>query len=443
MKKKSNKVLYFSILGVVVIILLIAGKKAGWFGKDMALKVAIEKVQKKDITEIITANGKIEPQMEVKISPEVPGEIIELPVKEGDEVKKGDLLVVIRPDIYISNRNRNEASLNSQKARMAQAEAQLVEKDLNYKRSKQLFDKNTIAKSDFETIEAAWKVAQAEVQAARYAVKSAESSVNESQENLTKTKIYSPISGTVSKLNVEKGEKVVGTNQFAGTDLMIIADLSRMEVKVEVNENDIVNVEKSDTANVEIDAYLKRKFKGQVTEIASSANVSGTSTDQVTNFNVKIFLLQDSYADLLVSDPHRYPFLPGMSATVEIRTETRRGVISVPIQAVTTRSNDGTSKKGANQTEPETETDAAAAKDEKAALKDPEQFEVVFVNRKGLARQVKVKTGIQDNTNIEIIEGLNPDDEIIVAPYGLISKTLKDSTLIEVVKIDDLYKVKK
>jgi len=441
MKKKNNTVLYLVIFSVVIIVLLIVGKNAGWFGKDMALKVATEKVLKKDITEIITANGKIEPQKEVKISPEVPGEIIELPVKEGDEVKQGDLLVVIRPDIYISARNRNEAALNSQKARMAQAEAQLVEKELNYKRSKQLFEKNTIAKSDFETIEAAWKIAQSEVQAARYSIKSAESSLSESQENLTKTKIYSPISGTVSKLNVEQGEKVVGTNQFAGTELMTIADLSKMEVKVQVNENDIVNVEKSDTANVEIDAYLKRKFNGQVTEIASSANVSGTSTDQVTNFNVKIFLLQNSYSDLLVGNSNRYPFLPGMSATVEIKTETRRGVISVPIQAVTTRAIDGTSKKEADVLE--TESDAAKAKDEKVMPKDPEQFEVVFVNRKGFARQVKVKTGIQDNTNIEIIEGLDPEDEIIVAPYGLISKTLKDSTLIEVVKIDDLYKVKK
>ena len=441
MKKKKNTVLYLSILGVVVIAVLLIGKKAGWFGKEMAVKVATEKVVKKDITEIITANGKIEPQKQVKISPEVPGEIIELPVKEGDEVKQGDLLVVIRPDIYISARNRNDAALSSQKARLAQAEAQLVEKELNYKRSKQLFDKNTIAKSDFETIEAAYKVAQSEVQAARFSIKSAESSLSESQENLTKTKIYSPISGTVSKLNVEQGEKVVGTNQFAGTELMTIADLSKMEVKVEVNENDIVNVEKSDTANVEIDAYLKRKFTGQVTEIASSANVSGTSTDQVTNFNVKILLLQDSYKDLLATNPQRYPFLPGMSATVEIRTETRRGVISVPIQAVTTRSSTGASKK--DETKLETEDEAAKSKDEKVTPKDPEQFEVVFVNRKGFARQVKVKTGIQDNTNIEIIEGLTPEDEIIVAPYGLISKTLKDSALIEIVKIDDLYKVKK
>ena len=441
MKKKNNKVLYISILGIVLVILLIAGKKAGWFGKEIALKVAVEKVQKKDITEIITANGKVEPQKVVKISPEVPGEIIELPVKEGDEVKMGDLLVVIRPDIYISDRNRNEAALNSQKARMTQAEAQLIQKELNYKRSKQLFEKNTIAKSDFETVEADYKVAVAEVQAARYSTKSAESSLNQSQENLTKTKIYSPISGTVSKLNVEKGEKVVGTNQFAGTELMSIADLTKMEVKVEVNENDIVNVEKSDTAVIQIDAYMKRKFRGMVTEIASSANVSGTSTDQVTNFNVKILLLEESYKDLLISQLHKYPFLPGMSATVEIRTKTRHNVISIPIQAVTTRANNGNSKKVNN--EPVANVEGTNKSEDKVAMKEPEQFEVVFVNRKNLARQVKVKTGIQDNTNIEIIQGLNSDDEIVVAPYGLVSKTLKDSTTIEVVKIDDLYKVKK
>ena len=441
MKKKNNKVLYISILGIVLVILLITGKKAGWFGKEIALKVAVEKVQKKDITEIITANGKVEPQKVVKISPEVPGEIIELPVKEGDEVKMGDLLVVIRPDIYISDRNRNEAALNSQKARMTQAEAQLIQKELNYKRSKQLFEKNTIAKSDFETVEADYKVAVAEVQAARYSTKSAESSLNQSQENLTKTKIYSPISGTVSKLNVEKGEKVVGTNQFAGTELMSIADLTKMEVKVEVNENDIVNVEKSDTAVIQIDAYMKRKFRGMVTEIASSANVSGTSTDQVTNFNVKILLLEESYKDLLISQLHKYPFLPGMSATVEIRTKTRHNVISIPIQAVTTRANNGNSKKVNN--EPVANVEGTNKSEDKVAMKEPEQFEVVFVNRKNLARQVKVKTGIQDNTNIEIIQGLNSDDEIVVAPYGLVSKTLKDSTTIEVVKIDDLYKVKK
>ena len=441
MKKKKNIARYLIIIGVLAIIILLVGRKVGWFGKEVSVKVAVEKVKKKDITEIITANGKIEPQLQVKISPEVPGEIIELPVKEGDVVNKGDLLVVIKPDIYISAVNRLDASMSTQKARLAQAEAQLVEKELNYARSKKLFESNTIAKSDFDLIEASWKVAQSEVQAAKFSLKSAESGVNEAKENLTKTKIYSPISGTVSKLNVEKGEKVVGTNQFAGTELMTIADLSKMEVKVEVNENDIVKVEKNDTAYIEIDAYLKRKFKGLVNEIASSANVIGTSTDQVTNFNVKILLLRESYNDLLTDNPKRNPFLPGMSATVDIRTETRNGVITVPIQAVTTRTAGGSAKKDVSQLEPETnKTDNA---EEKPLSKEPEQFEVVFVNKQGLARQKRVKTGIQNNTDIEISEGLDPEEEIITAPYGMISKTLKDSMHIEIVKIEDLYKVKK
>jgi HlyD family secretion protein len=440
-KKKKHIARYLIILGLLVIIILLVGKKAGWFGKDVSIKVAVEKVIKRDITEIITANGKIEPQLQVKISPEVPGEIIELPVKEGNVVNKGDLLVVIKPDIYISTVENSEAAMSTQKARLAQAEAQLVEKELEYNRNKKLFASNTIAKSDFELVEASWKVAQSEVQAARFLLKSAESGVSEANENLKKTRIYSPISGTVSKLNVEKGEKVVGTNQFAGTELMTIADLSKMEVKVEVNENDIVKVEKNDTAFVEVDAYMNRKFKGLVTEIASSANVVGTSTDQVTNFNVKILLLPESYNDLLTNNVVRNPFLPGMSATVDIRTETRKDVISVPIQAVTTRAAMGSSKKDISQLEPEAQKSDNTA--ERPGAKEPEQFEVVFVNEMGLARQKRVKTGIQDNTNIEISKGLNPGDEIITAPYGMISKTLKDSMHIEIVKIADLYKVKK
>jgi HlyD family secretion protein len=418
----------------------VVGKKKGWFGKDLTLRVSTEKVEIGNITEMITANGKLKPQMEVKISPEVPGEIIELPVKEGDKVKKGDLLVVIKPDIYQSSLSRIEATLNTQKARLAQAEAQLIEKELNYQRSKQLLEKKTIPKSEFETIEAGWKVALSEVQAARYSVKSAESSVRESAENLTKTKIFSPIDGTVSKLNVEKGEKVVGTNQFAGTELMTVADLATMEVKVEVNENDIVKVQKYDTANIEIDAYLKRKFKGVVTEIASSANVTGTTVDQVTNFNVKILLLAKSYQDLIEKDTIKYPFLPGMSATVEILTDTRKGIISVPIQAVTTRGDDGTIKKTKDQMEKEGATDTSV---KEVTPKEIEQHEVVFVIKNKLAWKKNVKTGIQDNTRIEILEGISAGDEVIVAPYGLISKTLKDSTAVEIVKIEDLYQIKK
>ncbi len=440
MKKKKNRLPWIVGAVILVIIILVTGKKMGWFGKDLTLKVATEKVEVRDITEIITANGKLKPQIEVKISPEVPGEIIELPVKEGNKVKKGDLLVVIKPDIYQSTLSRIEATLNTQKARLAQADAQLIEKELNYQRAKQLLEKKTIPKSEFETVEAAWKVALSEVQAARYSVKSAESSVRESSENLTKTKIFSPIDGTVSKLNVEKGEKVVGTNQFAGTELMTVADLSTMEVKVEVNENDIVKVQKNNTAIIEIDAYLKRKFKGIVTEIASSANVQGTTVDQVTNFNVKILLLSKSYQDLIEKDTIKYPFLPGMSATVEIQTDTRKGIISVPIQAVTTRGDDGTIKKAADQMEKEGVNDTSV---KEVAPKEPEQHEVVFLVRKKLAWKTKVKTGIQDNTRIEILQGLKVGDEVIIAPYGLISKTLKDSTAVEVVKIEDLYQVKK
>jgi len=441
-KKKKNIFRYLIILGVLAVIILLAGKKLGWFGKEVTVKVAVEKAAKKDITEVITANGKIEPQLQVKISPEVPGEIIELPVKEGDVVKRGDLLAVIKPDIYISTVGRMVAAMSTQKARLAQAEAQLVEKELDYRRNKKLYESNTIAKSDFDLVEASWKVAQSEVQAARFSLKSAESSVNEAKENLTKTRIYSPISGTVSKLNVEKGEKVVGTNQFAGTEMMTVADLSKMEVKVEVNENDIVKVENSETAYVEVDAYQGRKFKGLVTEIASSANVTGTtSTDQVTNFNVKILLLPASYQDLLHNSAVRNPFLPGMSATVDIRTETRKDVITVPIQAVTTRTAAGAGKKDISNLEQETEKNENAV--EAPGAKGPEEFEVVFVSQKGLAREKKVKTGIQDNMYIEITKGLQPDEEVITAPYGMISRTLKDSMAIEVVKIDDLYKVKK
>ena len=440
MKKKNSYLPWIIALAVVIIVVLLVGKKNGWFGKDVTLKVATEKVEIRDITEIITANGKLKPMIEVKISPEVPGEIIELSVKEGNRVKKGDLLVVIKPDIYQSNLSRMEATLNTQKARLAQADAQLVEKELNYNRAKQLLEKKTIPKSEFETTEAAWKVAISEVQAARYSVKSEESSVREAAANLTKTKIFSPIDGTVSKLNVEKGEKVVGTNQFAGTELMTVADLATMEVRVEVNENDIVKVQKNDTAMIEIDAYLKRKFKGIVTEIASSANVTGTTVDQVTNFNVKILLLSKSYQDLIEKDSLKYPFLPGMSATVEIQTNTRKGIISVPIQAVTTRGVDGAIKKAKDQVEKEG-TENTNAKE--VAPKEPEQQEVVFVVKNKMAWKKLVKTGIQDNTRIEISGGIAVGDEVIIAPYGLISKTLKDSTAVEVVKIEDLYQTKK
>ena len=285
----QKKILPYAIAVVVIaIIALVAGKKAGWFGQEYSISVATETVESKTITELITANGKIQPETEVKISPDVAGEIVELHVEEGDEVQAGDLLCVIKPDIYISALNRAEASLNSSKARLAQAEAQEIEREMAFKRSKQLYDGGAIPVSEYESAEASYKVAQAEVRAAEFSVKSAEASVSEAEEQLTKTKIYAPISGTISALNVEKGERVVGTNMYAGTEMMVVANLDRMEVEVEVNENDIVKVSKNDTALVEVDAYLQRKFKGIVTEIANSASTTGTSTDQVTNFRCKM-----------------------------------------------------------------------------------------------------------------------------------------------------------
>lgn len=427
---KQKKLLPIAIVLLVLIVLfLVVGKKAGWIGQEFAISVATQNVESKTITEFITANGKIQPKTEVKISPDVSGEIIELYVEEGNQVKAGDPLCVIKPDMYISALNRAEATLNSSHARQAQAEAQQIERELAFKRAKQLFESNTIPISEFEAAEAAFKVAQAEVRAAEFSVKSAEASVAEAKEQLTKTRIYAPISGTISALNVEKGERVVGTSMMTGTEMMVVADLDKMEVQAEVNENDIVKVSLNDTAFIEVDAYLNRKFKGLVTEIANSAKVSGTSTDQVTNFDVKVLILRESYSDLIDSAAHKiYPFRPGMSATVDILTNTRENVISVPIAAVTTRALNEEKK----EEQPVTFQTGTA--------KTETRSEVVFVHENGRAWQKPVKTGIQDNVSIEITEGLNEGDEVITAPYNAISKTLTDSMAVKVVTDEELFK---
>lgn len=446
MKKKSNKLLPYGIaLVVIVIIVLITGKKLGWFGKEFEINVSTKIVESKTITELITANGKVQPETEVKISPDVSGEIIDLPIEEGNEVVKGQLLMVIKPDMYIQSYNRSQASLSSSQARLAQADARQIESEMSFKRANSLFKQDAIPVSDFETAQASFKVAQSEVKAAQFAVKSAEASVAEAQEQLVKTKIYAPMDGTVARLNVEKGERVVGTNMYAGTETMVIANLHLMEVKVDVNENDIVRVNLNDTARVEVDAYLGRKFKGIVTEIANSANVSGGSTDQVTNFNVKILLLEESYKDLVDSAGGKiYPFRPGMSATVDIQTETRKNVISVPIQAVTIRSlkNNGKVKeKKAEEEKPEGETEAVTKQGTKTA--EDEKVEVVFVYKEGKVFKQPVKTGIQDSENIEILEGLKVGDEIIVAPFNAINKLLNDSSAVKKVDEKELFKAKK
>lgn len=417
---KNNKIL--KILLVVVIVLIIfavIGKKAGWFGKALTIKVAVENVEKRTIVETITANGKIQPEKEVKITPDVSGEIVELNVKEGDPVKKGELLLRIKPDVYISQRDRSMAAISSARARLAQSEAQFKQAELAFNRNKQLYQEQTISKSDFEQSQANYSVAKADVDASRFAVSSAEASLKEANENLTKTSIYSPMTGTVSMLLVELGERVAGTNLMAGTDIMRVADLSRMEAQVEVNENDIVRVKMGDTATIEVDAYLDKKFKGVVTEIANSAKTTGVSADQVTNFDVKILLLPSSYQSLITPDD-KYPFRPGMSATVEIRTETKHDVLSVPIQSVTTRMD--TTKTGSSIAEGDLRT-------------------LVFTTDGKYALAKDVKTGIQDNSYIEILSGVSLGDRVISAPFSAISKKLADSTLIEIVSKDDLYKV--
>ncbi len=436
---KSKKILrYVIILAVVFVILAIVGKKVGWFGKEEVVKVAIEKAEKRRIIETTTANGKVQPEIEVKLSPEVSGEIVELNVLEGDHVEKGKLLVKIKPDTYVSGRDRTEAALNSAKSRLAQAEAQFIQSELSYNRNKTLWEQKAISESEYENAMASYKVALAELESAKYSVKSAEASLNEAQEQLIKTNIYAPMTGTVSMLNVELGERVVGTSLMTGTELMRIADLNRMEVKVEVNENDIVRVAMNDTAIIEVDAFLGEKFKGIVTEIANSANTAGLATDQVTNFDVKVFLLQSSYKHLF-DQGYLNPFRPGMSANVDIQTDTKNDILTVPIQAVTTRADSAMAAKSENKNEETGFTEVSSQDQESQESDDEETREVVFIVKDGKAVLREVKTGIQDNTYIEVLEGIEPGDEIITSPYAAITKKLEDGDPVEIVKKEDLF----
>lgn len=415
---KNDKILKILVpVAILLIVVALIGKKAGWFGKAVTVKVAVENAERRTIIETITANGKIQPEMEVLITPDVSGEIVELTVREGDNVEKGRLLLRIKPDVYISQRDRSLASISQARARLAQAEAQFIQAELSYNRTKQLYEGQTVSKSEFEQAEASYSVAKAEVDAARFSVTSSEASLKEANENLVKTSIYAPMSGTVSMLLVELGERVAGTGMMAGTEMLRIADLSRMEAQVEVNENDIPRVKLGDTAAIEIDAYTDHKFKGIVTEIANSAKTTGVSADQVTNFDVKILVLPESYK-ALTNENNLNPLRPGMSATVDIQTEIREGIITVPIQSVTTRTD--TTKVVQNLSDEVIRTLVFATDGERALAKD-------------------VKTGIQDNSYIEIISGISEGDRVVSAPFSAISKKLSDSTLVEIVKKDDLF----
>lgn len=449
---KKRRIIWISI-GVLAFIIIFSaiGKKKGWIGEEAGIKVSIEKTGRKDIIEIVNANGKIQPVTEVKISPDVSGEIIQLPVIEGIQVKKGDLLARINPDIYESTVDRLEAALNTSKAnlantraREAQAQAQFINAETSFKRTEQLHGQNAISDSELDASRAQYLVAKAEIEAAKqsvvaseYQVKSAEAAVKEGHESLAKTSIYAPIDGTISRLDVESGERVVGTSQFAGTEIMRIANLAEMEVIVDVNENDIIRVNMGDTAIVEIDAFLGEKFKGVVTSIANSAKSTTASLDQATNFEVRIRLIPDSYQHLMKDRPsHVSPFRPGMSANVDIHTKKTFNVLSVPIQAVTTRE-DTTHRKTPKPEGEMAEMGEEEVKTEKKETEKPQEY--VFIIKEGKSVMKAVKTGIQDNSYIEILEGLEEGEEVITGPYRAVSRSLKNGTKVIIVDKEKLF----
>tara|TARA_R110002072_G_scaffold302406_1_gene485201 strand:- start:10489 stop:11751 length:1263 start_codon:yes stop_codon:yes gene_type:complete len=415
MNKKS--LIIISVI-VAVILLLVVGKKQGWFGKTGNFKqVEVSKIEPITIIETVAATGKIQPETEIKISSEVSGEIIELPIIEGQQVKKGDLLVKINPDLYQSGLQRSQAALQNVRSVYDQTQASLKEAELNYERNKTLFDKGIISKAEWDRAVSAFEGAKAANQSAYFNIQSAGATVNEARDNLARTTIYAPIDGTISKLGVELGERVVGTQQMAGTEILRVANLNSMEVEVDVNENDIVKVSIGDSTIVEVDAYLRREFKGIVTSIANSAEATLTA-DQVTNFKVKVRILIESYQDLLEGKPENFsPFRPGMTATVDIITNKKTNVLGVPISAIVIKTDTTSSASGTKMP-----TD----------LINSERFESLFVKNGDEAKLRVIETGIQDNQFIEITNGLEEGDEVIIGPYNTVTKSLKSGDKIEV-----------
>ena len=421
----SKKVVY-TFLGVAVglIVLLIVLSKTGVIGtKNKGKEVETTSVNEITIIETVSATGKIQPETEIKISSEVSGEIIELPIKEGQLVKKGDLLVRINPDLYTSSLNRSVAGLSNTKAGLSQADATFQEAQANYNRNKTLFDKGIISKAEWDRVVATFEGAKAAKQAAYYGVQSAAATVTEARDNLGRTTIYAPADGTVSLLSVELGERVLGTQQMTGTEILRVANLNNMEVEVDVNENDIVKVSVGDSTKIEVDAYLKKEFKGIVTSISNSAS-NAVTADQVTNFKVKVRILKESYMDLLKGKPESYsPFRPGMTATVDIITKRKEKVVAVPISAVVMKSD----TLGPNKAQLKQEDGNSS---EVVIQKTDKKLECVFVKEGDKARIRIIKTGIQDDTNIEVMQGLKKGDVVIIGPYTTVTKDLNSGDLI-------------
>ena len=443
-----KKWVWFLLVGAALLAGVgIVGKKKGWFGKQDQVEVELGEVKRSEISEKVSASGKVQPELEVKISADVSGEIIALAVKEGDSVRKGALLFRIRPDNYQSLLDRARAALNTAKANysqtkatLAQSNARFIRTRLEHERNKKLFDQKVISESDWETSKANFEVGQNELEAAqsnlesaRFGIQNAEATLNDAAENLRKTTVYAPMGGIISRLNVEQGERVVGTAQMTGTEILRIANLRNMEVEVEVNENDIVRIQLGDSAEVEVDSYsyLKRKFKGVVTSIANSA-VETMNTETVTEFKVDVKLDQQSYQDLVNKNPGVYPFRPGMTASLEILTDKKENVLAVPLSSVASRL---MKKVDQSLKTKKTEEMTEAEKRREDALNQKSEVVFVFANNKVEMR--KVKTGIADFEQVEIMEGLKEGEKIVTGPFIAITKNLEDGDEVRIRKKED------
>ncbi|MBR9975115.1 MAG: efflux RND transporter periplasmic adaptor subunit [Bacteroidetes bacterium] len=416
--KKKKKIIIFSALGALLVIVIIAVVIGS--GKDEVIVVQTEKVERRTVTQVVEATGKIQPQTQVKINAEVSGEIIELPVEEGDAVRKGQLLVRIKPDQYAAQRDQAIANLNRMKAMLVQREADFRKVESEYKRQQELYKKGLISESDVESGKSIYEIAKANVDAARFDVQNAAASLSRTREDLAKTAIYSPIDGVVTQRISKLGERVSGSSFTQGTEIMTVSDLSVMEARVEVNENDVVLISIGDTARIDIDAYPDQIFIGTVHQIANTATTTGLGTqEEVTNFEVR-----------LIVDALDKEFRPGMSSSAKIRTETRPNVITAPLQSVTTREKKERSEE-VDEDEEFADVQIEGVTDREPVTREKPQ-EVVFVVREGLARKIPVTTGISSDAFIEIREGLDVGDEVVKGSYRAISRELNDSSAVRV-----------
>lgn len=452
-KKKKSATKKLVTVGIVLVVVLglgaVVAKSLGWIGGgDSAKEVETATAKLKTITQLVSASGKIQPEVEVILRPEVSGEIIELPVKEGDYVEQGDLLVRIKPDIYQARIDEINASLLTQKARLEEAKASLLEAESVFQQKKQLYESGAISQTEFMQAKTNYQASQASHKAARYQVQSVQAQLQQAREELQKTIIRAPRKGTVSKLAVEAGERVLGNTQSIGTEMLRIAKMDQLEVQIQVNENDIVNVSPSDTARIEVDAYPERTFEGIVTEIANSAEVSGEGTsEQVTNYEVKIRITTPhnlemaGSEDLVQKASPEVPeststpsFKPGMSATVDVETETVYNAISVPIQAVTVRNvaDESSSDQGTSRTDEESSASDSDTTQTDLMIPEEQMQKVVFVVENGQAHRRQVETGISDNTHVHVVRGIEAGDEIVIGSYRTLSNDLSDGDKVQV-----------